>query len=139
MNMSFKAKIPTEMVFGSGSLDRIYRMIFPGTKALVVTSPGKSVITTGSLEKVCNGLMRAGKEYCVFSGAEANPTAENVAAGVKMAKEQGCDFVVGLGGGSSMDCAKAIVGAIKSAALRKLTLLCLHTKYPTRKHAKSPP
>ena len=96
------------MVFGSGSLDRIYRMIFPGTKALVVTSPGKSVITTGSLEKVCNGLMRAGKEYCVFSGAEANPTAENVAAGVKMAKEQGCDFVVGLGGGSSMDCAKAI-------------------------------
>lgn len=106
--MSFKTKIPTEFIFGSGSLTRLHRYALPGNKALIVTSSGKSVIENGSLSKVTSGLEKAGTEYCVFSGAEANPTAENVEAGAKMAKEQGCDFVVGLGGGSSMDCAKAI-------------------------------
>jgi len=108
MNMSFKSSIPTKLIFGIGALNRLSRYEFPGSRALIVTGRGRSIRESGWLDRICEGLKKAGVSCCVFSGAEQNPTAENVADGAKMAKYEKCDFVIGLGGGSAMDCAKAI-------------------------------
>lgn len=53
-------------------------------------------------------MKKAGIESVVFDGVSPNPTVANVDAGAKAARENGCDFLVALGGGSVMDCAKAI-------------------------------
>ena len=114
MNMSFRSNIPTEFIFGTGSLGRLSRYKFPGERALIVTGRGKSIRENGWLDKICDGLGKAGVGYSIFSGAEPNPTTENVAEGAKAAREEKCDFIIGLGGGSAIDCAKAIAVMVRN-------------------------
>ena len=88
MNMSFRSNIPTEFIFGTGSLGRLSRYKFPGERALIVTGRGKSIRENGWLDKICDGLGKAGVGYSIFSCAEPNPTTENVAEGAKAAREE---------------------------------------------------
>ena len=75
-------------------------------KALVASDP--DLIKFGVTKKVTDVLDAAGVEYTVFSDIKPNPTIENVQAGVKAFKECGADCIVAIGGGSSMDTAKAV-------------------------------
>lgn len=75
-------------------------------KALVVTDAGLKKM--GVADVIAGYLREDGLETIVFAGAEPNPTDVNVHDGVKMYEENGCDFIVSLGGGSSHDCAKGI-------------------------------
>lgn len=107
-HMSFQFYLPTRILFGKGSLDKLSKQKMPGKKALIVISNGKSTRANGYLERVEAALQDAGAESAVFDQVMANPVLANVAAGAKAARENGCDFIVGLGGGSSIDAAKAI-------------------------------
>jgi alcohol dehydrogenase len=75
-------------------------------KAMIVTDQG--LFKMGVADKVAGYLKDAGVETVIFAGAEPNPTDKNVEEGEKAFKENGCDFLVSLGGGSSHDCAKGI-------------------------------
>ncbi|HUN80269.1 MAG TPA: iron-containing alcohol dehydrogenase, partial [Phycisphaerae bacterium] len=96
------------LIFGAGEIRRLGSLVVDegGTRALLVTDPG--IIRAGHVDRAANSMREAGVEVTVFSGVEENPTTHHVEAGVSVARDLGINFIVGLGGGSSMDAAKGI-------------------------------
>ena len=99
---------PTRVLFGPGKLAELGDQQLPGKKALVVTTGGKSVKANGYLDRLYEQLDRAGVAHVLFDRIEPNPLRQTVNDGGWLAREQGCDFVVALGGGSVMDGSKGI-------------------------------
>jgi alcohol dehydrogenase class IV len=96
------------LLFGSGVIGEIgSRAVSYGKKALIVTGRS-SAKKSGLLDKAAGLLREAGVETCVYDEAEPNPTVPQVYGGARVAVEFGADLVIGLGGGSIMDAAKAI-------------------------------
>lgn len=106
--MNFEYYIPTKIFFGKGQINKLETTELPGKKALIVISSGTAMKRFGYLEKVQNLIKANGSSYVVFDKIKPNPTYENVMEGASIAKETQCDYVIGLGGGSSIDAAKAI-------------------------------
>ena len=98
----------TRVVFGAGALDRLGAVACDegATCVLLVTDPG--IVAAGHVDRALVSLRSAGLNVTVFDGVKENPTTEHVDAGVRVAREAEIDFLIGLGGGSSMDCAKGI-------------------------------
>lgn len=105
---SFNYLAPTEIVFGNGGVAKTgeYAGRY-GKKALVVTDAKLPKVST-AYQKVIDSLDKAGIEYAHFDGVIPNPTTAEVSKGAVVAKEFGAEVVIGLGGGSSIDTAKAI-------------------------------
>ena len=106
--MNFNHYIPTRIVFGKGQLANLHKQDLPGKKALIVISSGTSARSHGYLGRVEEQLDLAGVAHVVFDRILPNPIKTHVMEGAAFAREQGCDFVVGLGGGSPIDSAKSI-------------------------------
>ena len=106
--MNFDYYIPTKVLFGKGELANLHAQALPGKKALIVTSSGTSVKKYGYLARVEEQLDKAGVSHVLFDKILPNPIKSHVMEGAKAARDNGCDFVLGLGGGSSIDSAKAI-------------------------------
>ncbi len=106
--MHFTHYIPTRILFGAGKLEELAKVKLPGKKALIVISGGKSMRANGYLERVTNLLKKNNCESVVFDKILPNPVNKHVMEGAQMAKSTGCDFILGLGGGSSLDSAKSI-------------------------------
>jgi len=106
--INFELHMPTKIIFGKGESARAGEVIKEfGTKALLVT--GKtSTKKTGSLQKIVQSMQQAGLQYIIFDQIEPNPRSSTVDRGGQIAREEGCDVIVALGGGSAMDAAKAI-------------------------------
>lgn len=104
----FQFFLPTKVLFGAGQLKNLHLEQMPGKKALIVTSNGQSTKKYGYLAAVEKELEQAGVEHVLFDGVRPNPTRENVMDASRLAREQDCDFVVALGGGSVMDAGKCI-------------------------------
>ncbi len=99
----------TRVVFGENALDRLgsFAEELGGRRVLVVTDPG--VVRAGIVERALHSLKRASLSASVFEEVEENPTTRHVEAGTRFARAQEpVDLIVGLGGGSAMDCAKGI-------------------------------
>jgi alcohol dehydrogenase len=111
--MSFNYYMPTRFVFGQGAIEKLHRQNLPGSKALIVISAGKSTRANGYLDKVTDQLDQAGVQWTVFDKIQPTPLLEHVNEGAQAALDAGRDFIIGLGGGSSIDSAKAI--AVKTA------------------------
>ena len=112
--MAFHYFIPTRILFGNGTLEELARQPLPGKKALVVISSGSSMKRLGYLGRVEALLDQAGVAHCLFDKILPNPTLAHVTEGAALARAEGCDFVLGLGGGSSIDSAKAIAVAARN-------------------------
>lgn len=106
--MNFTYHIPTRILFGPGSLNILANEKLPGQKALIVISAGTAMKRFGYLERVISLLEDAGVESVVFDKILPNPINKHIGEGAAMAQAEKCDFVVGLGGGSSIDSAKSI-------------------------------
>ena len=104
--MNYMMYAPTRVLFGAGRLNHLHEQKLPGQKALLVISSGKSVRENGALERTQYELAHAGVQCVLFDQVSANPLKSVVMAGAKAARDNGCDFVVALGGGSVMDAAK---------------------------------
>lgn len=104
----FSMYVPTRILFGAGRLDELHAQKLPGKKALVVISSGKSTRANGYLDRTVSELKLAGADSAVFDKVQANPLKTTVEQGAAYARQNGCDFIVALGGGSVMDSAKAI-------------------------------
>ncbi|MBU3134830.1 iron-containing alcohol dehydrogenase [Clostridium gasigenes] len=106
--MDFQYFIPTKILFGPGKLNELSKVKLPGTKALIVISGGNSMRKYGYLDRVQCLLKENGVQSLVFDKILPNPVLSSVMEGASIAKRECCDFVVGLGGGSSIDAAKSI-------------------------------
>lgn len=104
----FTTYIPTKVLFGPGTLNMLESAALPGKKALVVVSAGGSMKKLGYLDRVTGLLKKQGVEAVVFDKILPNPILKHVMEGAAAARETGCDFILGLGGGSSIDSAKSI-------------------------------
>jgi len=105
---SFNYYQPTEIRFGVGRVKEVGEISLRfGKRCLLVTTPTIPVLEP-MYERVKNLLADAGLEVAHFDQIQPNPTTENITAGAEMAKAHGVEMVIGLGGGSSMDSAKAI-------------------------------
>lgn len=108
MNTNFDFYNPTHILFGSGKLDELGNQPMPGKKALLLISAGKSAKVSGALERTQAQLEKAGVEYVVCAKIHENPTREIVMEAAAFAKENGCDFIVALGGGAVLDSSVAV-------------------------------
>lgn len=113
--LNFALHMPTKIVFGKGEVLKSGEVVSEyGKKALIVTGRS-STKRTGVLDKVSASLEQAGVDAVVFDRIEPNPRAETVDEGGRIARENHCDVIIGLGGGSAMDAAKAIATVAISA------------------------
>ncbi|MBI1826931.1 MAG: iron-containing alcohol dehydrogenase [Planctomycetes bacterium] len=103
----------TRVVFGASSLDKLGELARNenARHVLLVTDPG--IRRAGHVDQAAKSLRAAGIHVTIFEGAAENPTTSHVDVGVAVAKECASrgypiNFLVGIGGGSAMDCAKGI-------------------------------
>ena len=106
--MPYEFYLPTKLLYGAGCLSALGGCALPGRKALLVTSAGQSAKRHGYLGRVEEQLTQAGVRAVLYDQITPNPTKAEVMAGAALCRTEGCDFVLGLGGGSSIDAAKAI-------------------------------
>jgi len=109
---SFNYYQPTEIIFGCGKINEIGQKVAEyGMRCLLVTG-SKSSVKSPVYEKVKENLRKEGVKVFHFDKVVENPTTDVVDEGSEIVKDNNIDVIVGLGGGSSMDTAKAIaVGA----------------------------
>jgi alcohol dehydrogenase len=109
MKSEFTYYMPTRIIFGPGKVKELATTPFlPGKKALIVISAGTSMRKFGYLDTVIDCLKENNVESVVYDKILPNPVSEHVDEGASVARDNNCDFVLGLGGGSSMDSAKSI-------------------------------
>ncbi|GAB7056166.1 MULTISPECIES: iron-containing alcohol dehydrogenase [unclassified Paenibacillus] len=108
LNHMFRYEIPTIIEFGNASIKQLADHVkaLGGSRVLIVGDPG--VVQAGVVDHLTEPLDKAGIPYQIFSDIEADPDIDSVQKGTELAKSEGCDLVVGVGGGSSLDTAKAI-------------------------------
>lgn len=99
--------LPTRVIFGAGRLNELATAKLPGTKALVCVTADGLMEKLGIQGKVLDLLAQNGVETVIFDNVHPNPTRESVMEAVEVARANDCDFFIGLGGGSSIDVAKA--------------------------------
>ena len=106
-NFNFQA--PTRVIFGkntesqAGALCKQY-----GAHKVLVHFGGNSAKASGLLDRVCASLTEAGLEFVLLGGVVPNPRLSKVYEGIELCKAEGVDFILAVGGGSTIDSAKAI-------------------------------
>ncbi|MBI1924442.1 iron-containing alcohol dehydrogenase [Candidatus Poribacteria bacterium] len=99
---------PNKIVFGNGTIHTLAEQLsaFSPHKVLLVTDKG--IRQVGLADEVTKRLEAARIDYAIFDGVHGNPIEADVFDGVEVFQKEGCDFVVGMGGGSPLDIAKLI-------------------------------
>jgi len=106
--------MPTELFFGRGAAEKLGEKVreLGGDNVLLVADKG--LVGFGALTSIENSLTVSGIKYVVFSDFEPSPDIASVEAGVKAYQANGCNTVVGVGGGSAIDCGKAIATMVNN-------------------------
>ncbi len=105
--MAYQFTMPGKMVIGDNALnDSKADFEALGQKAFVVT--GKNVTKAGIVKKLTENLEQWHIDYEIFSDITGEPTVQMIEAGARAYKAAGCDFLIGIGGGSPLDSVKAI-------------------------------
>ena len=99
---------PNKIIFGVGTINALSEQLsaFSPHKVLLVTDKG--IRQVGLANEVTQRLEAARIDYAIFDGVHGNPVEEDVFNGVNVFQQEGCDFVIGMGGGSPLDVAKLI-------------------------------
>jgi alcohol dehydrogenase YqhD (iron-dependent ADH family) len=109
--MKFEFQNPTKIIFGAGNLARLGEVARSyGKRALLVTGGG-SVKRSGVFDRAVSSLKDAGVSVVECPGIEPNPRITSVRRGADIVRKEGCDVIVALGGGSTMDASKVISAA----------------------------
>lgn len=106
---NFQFCIPTDIQFGKDQIENLPSIIEKFGKKVLLTYGGGSIRKTGLYDKVKELLQ--GCELYELSGIAPNPKVDSVREGVKLCREQEIDVILAVGGGSVIDCSKAIAGA----------------------------
>lgn len=106
---SFNFHQSTKILFGNGRIAELPEaVLLYGNKALLVTTPALIPALQQQYDRVKKTLTDKGIKVSHYDGVIPNPTVEIITSGAKIARESGAQVIIGLGGGSSMDAAKAI-------------------------------
>ncbi len=108
---NFNYNIPTKIYFGEGQIEVLGKQIKKYGSRVLLAYGGGSIKKTGVYDHVVKQLEDNSIPYFELSGIEPNPRVESVEEGVKICRENDGDFVLAVGGGSTIDCAKAIAAA----------------------------
>ena len=109
---NFIWSISTRVCFGKGEIKRLGTEASAfGKKALLVYGGG-SIKQTGIYDAACSSLSASGVSWVELSGIEPNPKIESVREGVRLCRENDVSVIIPVGGGSTIDCAKAISGSV---------------------------
>ncbi|MBR3305257.1 MAG: iron-containing alcohol dehydrogenase [Christensenellaceae bacterium] len=106
---SFELQLSTDIVFGKGVEKLVGKKVrqFGGSKVLLVYGGG-SVKRSGLYDTVIEAFKEEGIEYVDFGGVKPNPSLSKAREGIELARKEGVDFLVAIGGASSIDTAKGI-------------------------------
>ncbi|MGC5327958.1 iron-containing alcohol dehydrogenase [Brevibacillus sp. SYSU BS000544] len=107
-NQVFGFFMPAQNYIGVGAVKQVGELINQLNARNVLVVTGEVIYKLGVAEQVGEIIRQAGAHVTYFSGVDPNPTDLNVAAGVELCLQESCDTIVAVGGGSSLDCAKAI-------------------------------
>ncbi|RDW20458.1 iron-containing alcohol dehydrogenase [Oceanobacillus chungangensis] len=103
---------PTRLIFGKGQLDALPNEIEQYGKRVLVVYGGGSIKRNGIYDNIINKLAEINAVVFELAGVEPNPRISTVRKGVEICKNEAIDFILAVGGGSTIDCTKAIaVGA----------------------------
>lgn len=111
---NFIFSVPTTAYFGKGQIKVLGETIKQqgGSKVLLAYGGG-SIKANGIYDATIDQLNKAGLAYVELSGIQPNPRIESVEEGIKLYRENGCDFILGVGGGSTLDACKGIAAGVK--------------------------
>jgi alcohol dehydrogenase YqhD (iron-dependent ADH family) len=101
---------PTKILFGQGMLDKLPQELAPYGDKILLVYGGGSVKRTGLYDRVLALLAQAGKTVFELAGVMPNPRTEKVYEGIEICRKEGIDLILAVGGGSVIDCSKAIAG-----------------------------
>ena len=106
--LDFSYYLPVNIIFGCGKADTAGKLARPyGEKALIVTGRS-SAKKSGLYDRIASSLEQSGMSHLLFDKVTQNPLTTTAEEGASLARENNCDVIIGIGGGSIMDCAKAI-------------------------------
>ncbi len=109
---NFTLSIPTKLHFGEGQTAMLGKDVAAYTKKVLMVYGGGSVKRNRAYDDVCTTLKENGIEWVELSGIASNPKIESVYEGIRLCRENDLGGIVAVGGGSSIDCAKAIAGNV---------------------------
>ncbi len=110
--INYVHNIPTKIYFGKGQISHLDESLRPFGKNVLLTYGGGSIKKTGLYDQVMAILKEGDFNVTELSGIEPNPRIESVARGIKLCKDNDIDAVLAVGGGSTIDCSKAICGGV---------------------------
>ena len=108
-NFNFHA--PTKILFGKNKVNELAGELAQYKKVLFAYGTG-SIKKTGLYDKVIEQLKKAGAEFWELSGIKPNPRLDSVLEGVDICRENDVDFILAVGGGSVIDCCKAVAAGV---------------------------
>jgi len=99
---------PTKIIVGLNSASQVAQEVkqFGGSRVLIVTDPG--VVAANLIAPIASSLKSGNVDYVIYDGVEPEPPSRVIDRGAEVFQSEGCDLVLGVGGGSSLDCAKGI-------------------------------
>ena len=109
---NFDYMIPTTIHFGKGQISRLGEEISRLGKSVLLVYGGGSIKKAGIYEKVMEILKEQGAKVTELSGVEPNPRIESVRRGVELCRQNNVDVILAVGGGSTIDCSKAVAAGV---------------------------
>ncbi|MGM0841388.1 MAG: iron-containing alcohol dehydrogenase [Bacillota bacterium] len=104
---------PTKLIFGKGQVEQLKELVPQYGKKVLVVYGGGSIKRNGLYDQVMSVLKDIDSEVFELSGVEPNPRLSTVRRGVEISKENNIEFILAVGGGSVIDCTKAIAAGAK--------------------------
>nr|WP_304215932.1 iron-containing alcohol dehydrogenase [Fredinandcohnia onubensis] len=104
---------PTKLIFGKGQVQELKTEIPQYGKKVLLIYGGGSIKRNGLYDQVIHQLNEIGAEVHEFSGVEPNPRLSTVKKGIEICRKEGIEFLLAVGGGSVIDCTKAIAVGVK--------------------------
>ena len=113
---NFVYQNPTKLIFGKGQLDALPNEVEQYGKKVLIVYGGGSIKRNGIYDNVIAKLSEINAQVFELPGVEPNPRISTVRKGVGICKKEGIDFILAVGGGSTIDCTKAIAAGAKTDA-----------------------
>lgn len=104
---NFTYNIPTKVYFGQGQIKALEKEI-ANYSSILITYGGGSIKKNGIFQKVVSIIESAGKNWCELSGIQPNPRISSAIEGIELCRKNNVDLILAVGGGSVIDCTKAI-------------------------------
>ena len=110
--LNYTHNIPTKLYFGKGQISHLAEALDQFGKRVLLTYGGGSIKKIGLYDKVMEILREGGFTVTELSGIAPNPKLSSVAEGRRLCRENSIDVILAVGGGSTVDCSKAIAAAV---------------------------